>query len=379
MSARGRSGSYAPFVVAHYCRVVLPYHASMSSVRWNEIQAGGGGAPGALVRFALRFLSVGWAVATCVRHAFLALGLVRVRRLPVPVVSVGNLAVGGTGKTPFTAWLAEGLRARGRHPGILSRGYGPPAAGAEGLSDEGAVLDFLLGGSVPQVEARDRWRGGLALLARNPSTDVILLDDGFQHRRLARDLDVVLLDATNPFGHGHLLPRGRLRELPGALARAGAVVLTRAERVAARDLERIVGDISCHTRAPIAVARTTPSRVVVGGEEHEAAWFGDRPVFAACGIGNPHAFAALLEDLGARPVGHRFLPDHAAPTSFVWDAIREEARAGGAECVVITRKDAVKLETLPPDVAVLDVDLEIVSGEADLWAVVETALGKRND
>jgi tetraacyldisaccharide 4'-kinase len=344
-------------------------------VRWEEVQAGGGGALGVFARAGLGVLAVGWGGAWGLKQAAYALRLRRGARLPVPVLSVGNLQVGGTGKTPFAAWLVRGLQARGRRPGILSRGYGPPAAGAgAGLSDEGAVLRHLLGPGVPQIEDPDRGRGGRRLLAAHPGTDVLVLDDAFQHRRLARDLDLVLLDATRPFSRDRLFPRGRLREPPRALRRAGVVVLTRAERAPPAALEDLAREVARRTPAPVVVVATRPSALESGGERLPPAALAGRRVLAACGIGNPEAFAALLADLGATVVARRFLPDHAVLGPGDAEAFRTEAARAGADLVVVTRKDAVKWDPLPAGIAVLDVETGAVRGEEELWAAVEAAL-----
>lgn len=339
----------------------------------NEIQAGGGGVLGGPARLLLSLLSAGWAIGHHARRALYATGLKGRRSLPVPVLSVGNLAVGGTGKTPLTAWLAAGLHRRGRRPGILSRGYGPKAADGV-LSDEGAVLRRSLGDEVPQIEDANRYRGGMRLLAEHPEVDVVLLDDGFQHWQLERDLDLVLLDALRPFGYGHLLPRGLLREPLSALGRAGVVVLTRAERVDEAALGAIRDRVREHSNAPVAVAHARPSGVEVEGTTHPPGWLSGRRIFAVCGIGHPEAFVAHLESLGAAVVDRRFLPDHASPTETEWIALRKAAWAAGAQYVVTTRKDAVKLETLPADVAVYEIATFVDEGEADLWAAVERAL-----
>ena len=339
--------------------------------RLETIQSGGGGMGGRAARVGLRVLSVAWGLAWRVKSLTYALGLRRPRRLPVPVISIGNLAVGGTGKTPFTAWLAGALADRGRRPGILSRGYGPPAADVSGLSDEGEVLRHRLGEAFPQVEMPDRWRGGQKLLAEHPDLDVILLDDGFQHRRLACDLDIVLLDATCPFGYGHLLPRGRLREPRKALARAGLIVLTRTERRASADLATIRGEVAAWSTAPVCQVATVPLGLEVDGEVLPPEALAGEKVFAVSGLGNPAAYEAFLVDLGAAVVGTHRLPDHASLTTDVLAELGEAAKAAGARWVVITRKDAVKIAELPPAVAVLDVDLEVKSGEGDLWAALD--------
>jgi tetraacyldisaccharide 4'-kinase len=338
----------------------------MPSLR--EVQAGEPGVWPALGRGGLRVLSWGWALATRARRALFAAGLRKTRRLSVPVLCVGNIAAGGTGKTPFVIWLVRRLRDAGRTPGVLARGYGARAAGRDGLNDEGAVLAEALGADLPQGQGGDRFRVGSRLLADNPQVDVLVLDDGFQHLALGRDLDIVLLDATRPFGFGHLLPRGLLRERPQALRRAGAVVITRAERVDAAALAALEERVRALTAAPIAVARTRPARD--GAEEGLR---GAR-VLACSGIGNPEAFEGTLADLGAEVVARRVLPDHGVLPAGGWPDLLAEASAAGAECIAITRKDAVKYERLPSGVTVVDVEMEIERGAEDLLVAIRAAL-----
>ena len=335
----------------------------------EDIQRGRPGVGPGLARAGLRVLSWGWDAAQRCKRVAYAAGLRRRVWLDVPVLSVGNIAVGGTGKTPFVAWLVAHLRAAGRAPGILARGYGESAAEAGGLNDEGAVLEHVLGAGMPQVQDPDRVRGGRALLAAHPQVDVLVLDDGFQHWRLQRDLDIVLLDATRPFGHGHLLPRGQLREAPAALARAGAIVLTRTERVRPEELENIARRVAALSAAPVCHART--EAVSLADDLAGAA------VLACCGIGHPAAFLGTLEDLGARVVARRILPDHRGIPEDAWPALLAEAKAAGAECIAITRKDAVKVRRLPPEVTVVDVETVIVRGEDALQAAIAQALSAR--
>jgi tetraacyldisaccharide 4'-kinase len=338
-------------------------------VSLREIQAGRRGLGADLVRAGLSFLSLFWRLGLVAKGALRAVGIPRTARLPVPVICVGNLVAGGTGKTPLVAWLATRLRAEGRHVGILARGYGPRIPGTD-LSDEGILLQRLVGPDVPQVQDGNRARGGRRLLAEHPKVDVILLDDGFQHRRLARDLDVVLLDASNPFGFRRLLPRGLLREPPSALARAGAVVVTRAERVDAAALDRLKAEVKRRTAAPLAVARTRPVAVEIGGIPQPPERLLGRAVFVCCGIGNPQGFAGTVRDLHARVVGVRDLGDHVGLSTEAWAAVVKEARALGADLVVTTRKDAVKVPSLPPGVAVLDVETHLVEGERPLLELI---------
>ncbi|MFV1960164.1 MAG: tetraacyldisaccharide 4'-kinase [Planctomycetota bacterium] len=345
--------------------------------RLDDVQRGEGRAWGAVARIGLSALSVAYGAALEARRLLHALGGRRPRRLPRPVVSVGNLAVGGTGKTPFTALLARLLLDGGRHPAILSRGYGP-RVGPIGLSDEGAVLAHLLGPSVPQREDPDRLRGGRALLASHPEIDVFLLDDGFQHWRLARNLDIVLLDATNPFGYGRLLPRGRLRERPAALGRADLLVLTRTGRVGADRIGEVrerLGRVAPTT--PVLEVRTRPVAFDRAGRQHGVESLRGRAVFACCGVGNPEAFVALLRDLGADVVGRRFFADHADPGQRGWETVLDAAQGAGADVVVTTRKDAVKCPVLPAAVGVLDIDLEVTEGRQHLDAAL-AALPRRS-
>ncbi len=241
-------------------------------------------------------------------------------RAGIPVICVGNLTVGGTGKTPMVGWVIEVLKKAGKHPAILTRGYG---------RDEPRLLEKL---GVSVVAEPDRVKG--ASLAKEKGADVLVMDHGFQHLRLARDLDIVLVDATDPWGGGHLLPWGKLREPKEALGRAGAVVITRADQVASEALRLLREEIT--RLAPAALAAEAVHQPV-GGEDLRG-----KRVLAVCGIGNPEAFRGTLEGLGAQ-VTLKAFPDHHAYT----EADVAAVNALGAETVVITEKDAVKLEGIP--------------------------------
>ena len=177
-------------------------------------------------RSGLALLEPSYTLAIAARNTLFDKHLRRTRHLLHPVISIGNLTTGGTGKTPMVIDLARRLRALGRRPAILTRGY----KSTDGFSDEAAVMQLELGQDMPVEVNGDRAAGAAAVLARAPRTDVFLLDDGFQHRQIHRDLDIVLIDATCPFGYGHLLPRGLLREPKVNLARADAVIVTRADQ-----------------------------------------------------------------------------------------------------------------------------------------------------
>ncbi len=335
----------------------------MPPVSIREIQAGKGGIGASLARVGLHVLSWGYGVGVAVRELFLPMR--KPKRLSVPVICVGNIAAGGTGKTPFVIWLARALIEAGLTPGILARGYGDKSAVHPALNDEGAVIRDALP-DVPQLQHADRYAAGVRLLQEHPRVDVILLDDGFQHRRLHRDLDIVLLDGLCPFGYGYLLPRGLLRESRSALARAGAVVVTRAERLEDTDLGQLRVEISSYTAAPVAVAETRPK---------EAADLQGVRVLACCGLGNPDAFLGTLADLGAEVVGRRLLADHETLSEAGWKRLIEKASALDAR-VVTTAKDAVKVAHLPRGIVVVEIELDVVEGRDELWRRIEAALGR---
>jgi tetraacyldisaccharide 4'-kinase len=265
-------------------------------------------------------------------------GVQRARRLNGVVISVGNLTVGGTGKTPMVLWLAERLLGQGRCVGILTRGY----RGAGGTSDEVELYRLRLADRVALGVGPDRFAQGRAL--ESQGAEWFLLDDGFQHLGLARDVDIVLVDATDPFGGGRLLPSGRLREPKSALARADIVVLTRTEHAPA--LESIVAR---HTPAPVFYATTRLEEVVPGGHSRILAapgeWCGRR-LFAFCTIANPAAFFDDLRRWGMDVAGHAAFPDHHRYTQADMAAIERRAEAVRAEALVATEKDIFNLGRL---------------------------------
>lgn len=299
-------------------------------------------------------------------------------RMDAPVVSIGNLSVGGTGKTPAVAWAARELAARGRKPGIASRGYGAARAGEP--NDEARSLALELPG-VPHETNPRRVEAARALLARG--CNVVLLDDGFQHRRLARDLDLVLVDATQPWGLPAategvppvcaLLPRGLLRELPGALARADALIVTRADQAPPRELEVLCARLSeLAPGRPLATAVHRPRglRPLAGGASEPLASLAGRAVELVSGIGNPMAFERSLRDLGADVLAHRRFPDHHA---YVENDLADLGARGAR--LVTTAKDAVKLAGLVAtrelDAWVLEVEFAILTGAPALAALFD--------
>jgi tetraacyldisaccharide 4'-kinase len=269
-------------------------------------------------------------------------GILKQHRLEGTVISVGNLTVGGTGKTPMVIWIAERLVAEGKSTGILTRGYrgnlpSPTSRNASSevsRSDEAQLMRARLGERVAFGIGPGRFERGRELERRGVKWFV--LDDGFQHLQLARDADVVLIDATNPFGGGHVLPAGRLREPRMALARADVIVITRSHHAPA-----IEAAVRRDSDAPIFYARPELDAVLAPFHPHLTEQDAhDRKLFAFCAIGNPAAFVADLRDWGFQVAGHRFFPDHHRYTARDINEIEREARATGAGGVICTEKDS---------------------------------------
>jgi tetraacyldisaccharide 4'-kinase len=310
-----------------------------------------------------------------VARGLYASGILRTHRAAVPVVSVGNLAMGGTGKTPLVAAIARFLAGHGTRPAILTRGYrrrdsrprlvapGAPPPAWDEIGDEPALLTRLLP-DVPIVVDADRVRGAAAAV-RAAGAGVLVLDDAFQHWRLARDLDVVVLDATDP-----LCAHRPRRERPGALARADLAVAVNADRDA---VAAALPLLSAHAPGlPLVALRLLPTEVALGGERHPVEWLRGRRVLPFAAIAAPERFFAAVGALGAEYTEAYSFPDHHAPTRAELDSLLARAAALGA-LPIATGKDAVKLP--PADlarIAWLAVELEPPHGALEelLLAVV---------
>ncbi len=258
----------------------------------------------------------------------------------VPVITVGNLTLGGTGKTPMVKWLAERFQDAGLRVAIVSRGYGA-AKGKQ--NDEALELANALP-KVPHIQNRDRVAAA-QLAIRDFKAQLILLDDGFQHRRLERDLDIVLLDALEPFGFEHVFPRGTLREPLAGLRRANVVCLSRADAVspARRDLVRKRVSIIAPQAAWCEAAHTASKLINSRGESQPLDILATRRVAAFCGIGNPAGFRYTLSAAGCEPVAWREFPDHHAYTTADQSELATIAQNSKADVMVCTQKDLVKL------------------------------------
>ena len=330
--------------------------------------AGRSKGPGpALARTGLRLLEPFYASAVRARNTLFDHGVKPTLALGRPTVSVGNLTTGGTGKTPVVQWLARQFLAAGRRPAVLLRGY----KAQDGLSDEAELYRQIAGLDV-QADP-DRVAGAAAVLARSPGVDVFLLDDGFQHRRAKRDFDLVLIDAANPFGHGHVLPRGLLREPAVGLRRASAILLTHAVD---RHDELLAAVRRLNATAPVFRCRHVLTGLIdAGGGRLQAAAL--PPAVGVAGIGKPHAFFDQVErDLRLPLVDRIALPDHDPYDAATVQRLR--TRIGPARTLVTTEKDWVKLRRhgdLGTTIARAVLGIDFADGDADaLWRQIHAAL-----
>jgi tetraacyldisaccharide 4'-kinase len=335
---------------------------------WHDVVCGNRRGVGALIaRVGFRAAAVPYGIAVRARNAAFDRGWKEVRRAGVPVVSVGNLTLGGTGKTPAVEFVARVLRERHLRVVVLSRGYGAE----HGPNDEAMVLEENVP-DVPHLQRRDRVE-----LARTAveelEAEVLVLDDGFQHRRLYRDLDVVLIDATRPPVKDHLFPGGTLREPAGGLRRAGVVVMTRCDQADPRPTldwlaKRFPGK-------PVATSVHEPVDLVrEDGDPEPVETLRGRQVGAVFGIGNPGAFRKTLAALGADVVSERVFPDHHGYTRADVDGLRTWAESLPAAAVVTTtQKDFVKLrlaDLAGRPVRAVRIGLRFLTGEAEFRAAV---------
>jgi tetraacyldisaccharide 4'-kinase len=332
----------------------------------REVWAGGGGAAGAALRLILAPAEAGYAAVVAARNEAYDRGWLRSERVDVPVISIGNVSVGGAGKTPFAAWVARRLLGWGHRPAIALRGYG----------EDEILLHRELNPDVPVFRGKRRVEA--AREAAAAGCDVVVLDDAFQHRALARDLDLVLVPVEGWEPRPRLVPRGPWREGPQALARADAIVLTRKSADAARaaTVEREVARM--HPGKPIIRCALLPSRLAPlhGGAAMDVDALAGRRVLAVSALAVPEPFIQHLRQAGAEVQAATY-PDHHPFSSA--DAAEIMARATG-RTVVMTHKDAVKLRTLlspSTPVYVLEQSVAMESGMDALEAALRRAVEKR--
>jgi tetraacyldisaccharide 4'-kinase len=341
--------------------------------------------------FALAPLSLLYGAATRARLALYRASVLPAHKLAVPVISVGNITTGGTGKTPLVEWLARATAREGRRVCILTRGYGRKDAHRRVVVSDGQTVhaDARVGGDEPRLLA-ENLRGLAAVVSdadrvaaaqwalKELRSDLFILDDGFQHLRLARDLNIVALDATAPWGGGHLLPRGRLREPLAGLTRADCIIITRTEL--ADDLEALrkrAAQLS--DGRPIFNAHTSTQRLRLLTTDDAARVVAPdalvQPLFAFCAVGNPQAFFRHARNAGYELRHTRAFADHHDYTQADADALSEVATRHGARALITTAKDAVKLRSLHFSLSCFVLEIAFVlEDEASLLALVRKVL-----
>jgi tetraacyldisaccharide 4'-kinase len=344
--------------------------------------------------FILKGLSSLYGVGVRTRAALFHQRRFESHRLPCQVVSIGNITVGGTGKTPMTLYLAQVIRNAGYRVAVVSRGYKGTAEKKGGVVSDGHALlmppaiagdepyllaQQLLAYGIPVLVGQNRVQSGW-LAVKRFRADVIVLDDGFQHLRLRRDIDIVLLDAAKPFGNGYLLPRGILREPIPALARADGLVLTRCPRSAVdvRDRDRLQALVDRKPpafRPPVFAAAHIPfitERLPASHRETEgpAGELDDPagcPIYAFSGIARNEDFYGALDQMGAKLVGTRAFEDHHRYSRAEFENIVGQARSSGARLLITTEKDRVKIN----DAWIRQLPLLVMGIRMDLGAYAE--------
>ncbi|HQO57350.1 MAG TPA: tetraacyldisaccharide 4'-kinase [Candidatus Omnitrophota bacterium] len=330
------------------------------------------------VRGVLRFLSMLYALVIRIWLAAYDRRFLPVKELGKPAVSVGNITWGGVGKTPFVEWLARYFLECKVRPAILTRGY-MPSQGGRALfsgSDEARMLQKKFP-DMPVVAGRDRRKGAREILSQR-AVDVFILDDGFQHRGVKRDLDIVLIDTTNPFGNRFLLPRGSLREPLSSLRRADVFVLTKTDQTPG--VLDVLKD-QLKTWNPSAIFVETIHQPVSFSASRSGMALADikgHPVCLVSGIGDPGSFEKMVVGLGALVRDTKFFPDHHCFSAGDVEDILQSCQTQGIRVIIMTAKDAVKW---PEDfecsssglkVLVLNMDIKITKGKEALLARLRT-------
>lgn len=332
------------------------------------------------LRFLFRGLALIYGSAVRLRNLGYQWGILRSHAVDVPVISIGNITAGGTGKTPLVIWLCNYLQNKGIRSSILTRGYKTQAGD---ISDEPALLAKSCNGTSVVINP-NRLAGAHKAVSVH-GAQAIVMDDGFQHRKLWRDLDIVAVDATCPFGHGHVLPAGLLREPESGLARASAVVITRADQVSEDELSAIEQRIRRHAPA-ISIAKTAHTLSHAVSYPNQAIPLADlcnHKVYTFCGIGNPNAFFDSLKRNNIDLCGSKIFDDHHAYTAADLEQIFTDAAACGATVILCTQKDWIKNALLAPSregvvFAYLAMELDFLEGVDKITGLIDSLLDTTN-
>ena len=346
-----------------------------------------------LLRFLLGVGAKGYSLVVRLRNFLYSKGWLKVYHVDRTVICVGNITTGGTGKTPLVVWVYKQIMSSFKSRGsdlpcaILTRGYKATENSklkTEHFKDEVAMLAENCPGAKVIVNP-DRVAGATESVNKFGAR-VLIMDDGFQHRRLARDLDIVTIDATQPFGYGKMLPAGLLREPVASLKRADAIVITRCDQAAQLDVDELEKRLrAVHPETVIARSIHAPVYAKsADGNDTIPEQLRAKKVFAFCGIGNPEAFLSTIRDLGCDLVGSKVYDDHFRYTKDCLTDICDQAQHSGADLILTTQKDWTKLisdfrsqisdSTSPVPFAYLAIEIKFLAGEDQLTALIEEAL-----
>jgi len=308
----------------------------------------------------------------------------KIHSADVPVISVGNITVGGTGKTPLVIWLYNKITSNYKCA-ILTRGYKTHTEKrASSIEHRVSRIDepAILNESCPDAKVivnPNRVAGAIEAVNKF-GAKALIMDDGFQHRRLARDIDIVTIDATCPFGYGKMLPAGLLREPISALKRADAVVITRCDQTGEAKLDRIKEELQSNNPNMI-IARSVHKPICakfIDGKEIGLKELNNKKVFAFCGIGNPNAFFNTITKLGAKLAGSRIFDDHHHYTNSDIGNMYKQAEELKADLILTTQKDFSKFKIqnskFKIQLAYLAIELKFVSGEDKITRLIKNAL-----
>ncbi len=351
-----------------------------------------GGISAALLRFLLTVAEIGYSIVIGLRNFLYSKGWLKAHQANAKVISVGNITTGGTGKTPLVIWLCNHIISNFKFQisnsecAILTRGYKVTKNSklkTQNYEDEPAILAE----SCPEAQVivnPDRIAGAAEAVEKF-GAKVLIMDDGFQHRRLARDLDIVTIDATQPFGYGKLLPAGMLREPVTALKRADAVVITRCDQIIKdklAELEQTLQQINPN----MIVARSIHAPACAKSEENQEISvenLKDKKIFAFCGIGNPDAFFKTIKGLGAEMIGSKVYNDHHHYTEDEIADIQKQAERLEADLILTTQKDwfstqyAIRNTQYEIPFAYLTIELKFLAGEDKFRALIKNTLADK--
>lgn len=341
----------------------------------------------------LAFFSIPYGLGSRFRNWSYGVGIFRKKSLPGFVISIGNLTVGGTGKTPAVAMLARWALGSGHRPAILSRGYGGKynkkvlevsdgksiKAGPMDTGDEPYLLAKRLS-RVPIIISKNRYLAGL-FAHEKYGCNFFILDDGFQHMALKRDLDIVLIDAENPFGNGHLLPWGPLREPVSQLARADAFIVTRVSRHGSGAADFIAKEFSS---TPVFYSDHRPSEIVFPhlNRAHNPRFINGKPVLAFAGIARPELFKDTLAGLGANVVYFRAFKDHYPFRREDIQALIQIKKRVGAQYILTTEKDWVRIASLEmtfPEIAYLGIEFVFLPEQDGFFKIIKDVVYKEKN